>query len=230
MSRARTKTRDAGIQIVRKALQAPIRQIAENAGVEGLIVVGKVSEARGQAFGYDAQNDEYGDLLEKGIIDPAKVVRTALQDAASIAGLMITTEAAVADAPKKDGGHGHAHGGGRRHGRHDVSRARLQPHLQRKPPGGNTVGGSAFAAAYPLNRRQKGDGQRQEGRMREQELRCRAAPRSRVARAMTSPSPSLRSAPLPVVHSPAPARPIVLPKLWCNASRPALIQSTPRQG
>jgi chaperonin GroEL len=102
---------NAGIQIVRKALQAPIRQIAENAGVEGSIVVGKVSEARGQAFGYDAQNDEYGDLLDKGIIDPAKVVRTALQDAASIAGLMITTEAAVADAPKKDAGHGHAHGG-----------------------------------------------------------------------------------------------------------------------
>jgi chaperonin GroEL len=102
---------NAGIQIVRKALQAPIRQIAENAGVEGSIVVGKVSEARGQAFGYDAQNDEYGDLLDKGIIDPAKVVRTALQDAASIAGLMITTEAAVAEAPKKDAGHGHAHGG-----------------------------------------------------------------------------------------------------------------------
>ena len=96
---------------MRKALQAPIRQIAENAGVEGSIVVGKVSEARGQAFGYDAQNDEYGDLFEKGIIDPAKVVRTALQDAASIAGLMITTEAMVAEAPKKEAGHGHAHGG-----------------------------------------------------------------------------------------------------------------------
>ena len=93
---------DAGIQIVRKALQAPIRQIAENAGVEGSIVVGKVLETRGQTFGYDAQNDEYGDMIEKGIIDPAKVVRTALQDAASIAGLMITTEAGVAESPKKE--------------------------------------------------------------------------------------------------------------------------------
>jgi chaperonin GroEL len=104
---------DAGIQIIRKALQAPIRQIAENAGVEGSIVVGKVLEARGSTFGYDAQNDEYGDLIEKGIIDPAKVVRTALQDAASIAGLLITTEAGVAEAPKKKDSHaGHDHGGG----------------------------------------------------------------------------------------------------------------------
>ena len=104
---------DAGIQIVKKALQSPIRQIAENAGVEGSIVVGKVLEARGASFGYDAQQDEYGDLIEKGIIDPAKVVRTALQDAASIAGLLITTEAGVAEAPKKKGGdaHGHDHGG-----------------------------------------------------------------------------------------------------------------------
>jgi len=103
---------DAGIQIVKRALQAPIRQIAENAGVEGSIVVGKVLEARGATFGYDAQQDEYGDMFEKGIIDPAKVVRTALQDAASIAGLLITTEAGVAEAPKKkDAGAGHAHGG-----------------------------------------------------------------------------------------------------------------------
>ncbi|MGE0765489.1 MAG: chaperonin GroEL [Hyphomicrobiaceae bacterium] len=103
---------DAGIQIVRRALQAPIRQIAENAGVEGSIVVGKVLEAKGATFGYDAQNSEYGDMIEKGIIDPAKVVRTALQDAASIAGLMITTEAGVAEAPKKKDGHaGHDHGG-----------------------------------------------------------------------------------------------------------------------
>jgi chaperonin GroEL len=102
---------DAGIAIVKRALQAPIRQIAENAGVEGSIVVGKVLETRGQAFGYDAQNDEYGDMLEKGIIDPAKVVRIALQDAASVAGLMITTEAAIAEAPKKDEGAGHSHGG-----------------------------------------------------------------------------------------------------------------------
>jgi chaperonin GroEL len=104
---------DAGINIVRKALQAPIRQIAENAGVEGSIVVGKVMDERSSSFGYDAQADEYGDLIEKGIIDPAKVVRIALQDAASIAGLMITTEAGVAEAPKREAAHAdHGHGGG----------------------------------------------------------------------------------------------------------------------
>jgi chaperonin GroEL len=103
---------DAGIAIVKRALQAPIRQIAENAGVEGSIVVGKIHDQRGTSFGYDAQNDEYGDMFDKGIIDPAKVVRTALQDAASIASLLITTEAAVAEAPKKESGHaGHGHGG-----------------------------------------------------------------------------------------------------------------------
>jgi chaperonin GroEL len=96
---------DAGINIIRKALQSPIRQIAENAGVEGSIVVGKVMDERLSSFGYDAQADEYGDMFEKGIIDPAKVVRIALQDAASIAGLMITTEAGVAEAPKKESGH-----------------------------------------------------------------------------------------------------------------------------
>jgi chaperonin GroEL len=93
---------DAGINIVRRALQAPIRQIAENAGVEGSIVVGKVLEDKSPSFGYDAQKDAYVDLIAKGIIDPAKVVRTALQDAASVAGLLVTTEAGVAEAPKKD--------------------------------------------------------------------------------------------------------------------------------
>ena len=94
---------EAGINIVRKALQAPIRQIAENAGVEGSIVVGKVLDQKSASYGYDAQNDEYVDLIQKGIIDPAKVVRTALQDAASVAGLLVTTEAGVAEAPKKGG-------------------------------------------------------------------------------------------------------------------------------
>jgi chaperonin GroEL len=98
---------DAGIQIVKRALQSPIRQISENAGVEGSIVVGKVLDARAQAFGYDAQRDEYGDMFEKGIIDPAKVVKIALQDAASVASLLITTEAGVAEAPKKKEAHGH---------------------------------------------------------------------------------------------------------------------------
>jgi chaperonin GroEL len=104
---------DAGVNIVRRALQAPIRQIAENAGVEGSIVVGKILDQKSASFGYDAQNDEYVDLIAKGIIDPAKVVRTALQDAASVAGLLVTTEAGVAESPKK-GGDGHAHmpGGG----------------------------------------------------------------------------------------------------------------------
>jgi chaperonin GroEL len=92
---------NAGIAIVRRALQAPIRQIAENAGVEGSIVVGKILENKSANFGFNAQSEEYVDLIAAGIIDPAKVVRTALQDAASVAGLMITTEAAIVEAPKK---------------------------------------------------------------------------------------------------------------------------------
>jgi chaperonin GroEL len=92
----------AGINIVLKALEAPIRQIAENAGVEGSIVVGKISDQNDADYGYDAQADKYGDMFKAGIIDPAKVVRTALQDAASVAGLLVTTEAMVAELPKKD--------------------------------------------------------------------------------------------------------------------------------
>jgi chaperonin GroEL len=104
---------DVGINIVRRALQSPIRQIAENAGVEGSIVVGKVLAERSASFGYDAQTDEYCDMIEQGIIDPAKVVRIALQDAASIAALMITTEAGVAEVPKGSGSDAsHGHGGG----------------------------------------------------------------------------------------------------------------------
>jgi chaperonin GroEL len=95
---------DAGIAIVRRALQAPIRQIAENAGVEGSIVVGKILENGSATFGFNAQTEEYVDLIQAGIIDPAKVVRTALQDAASVAGLLITTEAAIVEAPKKNAG------------------------------------------------------------------------------------------------------------------------------
>jgi len=91
----------AGINIVLRALEAPIRQIAENSGVEGSIVVGKVLENKSQTFGFDAQTEQYVDMLNAGIVDPAKVVRVALQDATSIAGLMITTEAMVAEAPKK---------------------------------------------------------------------------------------------------------------------------------
>ncbi|MEM7775458.1 MAG: chaperonin GroEL [Pseudomonadota bacterium] len=99
---------EAGIQIVRRALQAPLRQIAENAGVEGSVVVGKLLEKKDFNNGYDAQNDDYVDMIAKGIIDPAKVVRAALQDAASVAGLLVTTEAGVAESPKKDAAAGPA--------------------------------------------------------------------------------------------------------------------------
>src|SRR5438309_6581208 len=102
----------AGINIVLKALEAPIRQISENAGVEGSIVVGKILENKSETFGFDAQTEEYVDMVEKGIIDPAKVVRTALQDAASIAGLLVTTEAMVAESPKKEAASGMPAGGG----------------------------------------------------------------------------------------------------------------------
>ncbi len=90
----------AGISIVLKALESPIRQIAENSGAEGSIVVGKVSEHKSQTWGFNAQTEEYVDMIDAGIVDPAKVVRTALQDAASVAGLLITTEAMVAEMPK----------------------------------------------------------------------------------------------------------------------------------
>ena len=93
---------DAGVAIVRRALQAPIRQISENAGVEGSIVVGKILENNSPTFGFNAQTEQYVDLVADGVIDPAKVVRTALQDAASVSGLLITTEAAIVEAPKKN--------------------------------------------------------------------------------------------------------------------------------
>src|SRR5262249_41749257 len=105
----------AGINIVLRALESPIRQIAENAGVEGSIVVGKVMENKADTFGFDAQTETYGDMVAAGIIDPTKVVRTALVDAASVAGLLVTTEAMVAEKPKKEaapmGGGGGGMGG-----------------------------------------------------------------------------------------------------------------------
>jgi chaperonin GroEL len=94
---------DVGIAIVRKAIEAPLRQIAENSGVDGSVVAGKIRESNDKTFGFNAQTEEYGDMFKFGVIDPAKVVRTALQDAASVAGLLITTEAMVADRPAKDG-------------------------------------------------------------------------------------------------------------------------------
>jgi len=93
-----------GVNIVRRALQAPLRQIAENAGEDGAVVVGKVLDKKDYSFGYNAATGEYGNLVKEGVIDPAKVVRTALQDAASVAGLLITTEAMVAELPKKSSG------------------------------------------------------------------------------------------------------------------------------
>ncbi|MEM8793420.1 MAG: chaperonin GroEL [Pseudomonadota bacterium] len=94
---------NAGIAIVRRAIQAPLRQIAENAGVDGAVVAGKVNENDDANFGFNAQTEEYGNLMDMGVIDPAKVVRTALEDAASVAGLLITTEAMVADKPEPKG-------------------------------------------------------------------------------------------------------------------------------
>jgi len=91
-----------GIEIVRRAIEAPVRQIAENAGAEGSVIVGKLRERAEFSYGWNAQTGEYGDLYAQGVIDPAKVVRTALQDAASVAGLLVTTEAMIAEKPKKE--------------------------------------------------------------------------------------------------------------------------------
>lgn len=103
---------EAGIKIVLRALEAPIRQIAENSGVEGSIVVSKVLESKSETFGFDAQNEEYVDLVAAGIVDPTKVVRTALQDAASVASLIVTTEALIADLPKPASSGAPSMGGG----------------------------------------------------------------------------------------------------------------------
>jgi chaperonin GroEL len=105
-----------GIDIVRRALQTPIRQIVENSGTDGSVVVGKLLETGDVNYGYDAQTGNYVDMIKAGIIDPTKVVRLALQDAASVAGLLITTEAMIAEKPEPKsaapaGGHGHDHGG-----------------------------------------------------------------------------------------------------------------------
>ena len=117
----------AGISIVLKALEAPIRQIAENAGNEGSIVVGKISDNKSQTYGFNAQTEEYVDMIEAGIVDPAKVVRTALQDAASVAGLLITTEAMIGDKPKKEAARdADGRRRWRRHGRDGLLSPRLQ--------------------------------------------------------------------------------------------------------
>jgi chaperonin GroEL len=101
-SKGANEDQEAGINIVRRALQTPLRQIISNAGGEASIVAGKVMDSRSASFGFNAQTAEYGDMIEMGIIDPVKVVRTALEDAASIAGLLITTEAMVGEIPKEE--------------------------------------------------------------------------------------------------------------------------------
>ncbi len=103
---------DAGIAIIRKALEAPLRQIATNAGVDGAVVAGKIRESNDMTYGFNAQTEEYGDMFKFGVIDPAKVVRTALEDAASVAGLLVTTEAMIADRPAEKSGGGGMGGGG----------------------------------------------------------------------------------------------------------------------
>ena len=115
----RTKNDDqkTGVEIVRKALSYPARQIAINAGEDGSVIVGKILEKDQYSYGFDSQTGEYGNLVSKGIIDPTKVVRVAIQNAASVAALLITTEAMVAEVPKKNAGRRHACGW-RRHGRH----------------------------------------------------------------------------------------------------------------
>jgi chaperonin GroEL len=105
-----------GIAIVRKALQTPARQIFTNSGEDGSVIVGKILENAKYSYGYNAQTHKYGDLVAEGVIDPTKVVRCALQDAASVAGLLITTEAMVAELPKKDSSHAPSADGRRRHG------------------------------------------------------------------------------------------------------------------
>ena len=103
---------NAGIAIIKKAIQTPLRQIIENSGVEASMVVGKLLEQKSMTYGFDAQNEEYIDLIEAGIVDPTKVVRIALQNASSVAGLLITTEAMIADRPAKSAAGGGGHGGG----------------------------------------------------------------------------------------------------------------------
>jgi chaperonin GroEL len=110
----RTKNDDqkTGVEIVRKALSWPARQIAINAGEDGSVIVGKILEKDQYAYGFDSQTGEYVNLISKGIIDPTKVVRVAIQNAASVAALLITTEAMVAELPKRNAGGGMAAGGG----------------------------------------------------------------------------------------------------------------------
>ncbi len=101
-----------GIDIIRRALQAPLRQIAENAGTDGAVVAGRILDKGNANYGFDAQSGEYVDMVKAGIIDPTKVVRLALQDAASVAALLITTEAMIAERPEKKNAGGMPHGGG----------------------------------------------------------------------------------------------------------------------
>ena len=117
-SRPQNDDQKTGVEIVRKALSAPARQIAINAGEDGSVIVGKILEKDQYSYGFDSQTGEYVNLVSKGIIDPTKVVRAAIQNAASVAALLITTEAMVAELPKKNAARRRRHAPGRRHGRH----------------------------------------------------------------------------------------------------------------
>ncbi len=110
----------AGINIVLKALESPLRQIVANSGGEGSIVVGRITDHKSETFGFNAQTDQYVDMFEAGIVDPAKVVRTALQDAASVAGLLVTTEAMIAETAEGKAGDADGRRRRRRHGRHGL--------------------------------------------------------------------------------------------------------------
>ena len=144
LKKVRTHNDDqkTGVEIVRKAIQAPARQIATNAGEDGSVIVGKIIEKSHYGFGFDAQNGEYVDMVKKGIIDPTKVVRQALQGAASVAGLLITTEAMVAEVPKKGGLACRDAGRRRRNGRHGRYGFLIPPN-----PTSNDAKGRGFSAA-----------------------------------------------------------------------------------
>ena len=155
--RAENEDQKVGIQIVRKALQAPARQIFNNAGEDGSVIVGKILENAKYSFGFNAQTGEYGDLVAQGVIDPTKVVRCALQDAASVAGLLITTEAMIAERAE-EGRRRHApdgrrrHGWNGRHGRHGfLIPTALQPTLDTRR---QRRGRADWLGPFQLHRRQ----------------------------------------------------------------------------
>ena len=167
LKRIKTQNDDqkTGVEIVRKALSAPARQIAINAGEDGSVIVGKVLEKEQYSYGFDSQTGEYGNLVSKGIIDPTKVVRAAIQNAASVAALLITTEAMIAEAPQEGRRRRRRHASGRRHGRHGFLRSPSAFKLITKDPnpGGNA---GVFVRTMPLSVRVLEDRLQQSGKPR----------------------------------------------------------------